>query len=892
MGTSLPQNERYHEIEQARQREKEREERNRARAMAKLTAAKMAAETEAEKQRERELAESMGIDVDAANEKELAAAMAGLGMKPVQTGRAPLQGMVESAPRVDVGDFAAKRAAALAKAKMLREEQGGIGVTVSMGARAPGIGSDAVGGDWGRYERGETRQSTASSKPVRSEPKRLIAPRGEERSTRTSPRTAKRQSAATAKAASQIADARSILALDPYDKEASATLKAAQAVLERSDAQPDDAVTEAWGATDTASVRKQRRVDKRERRKKRERRGSGLRAGSQSMPILPSMASEADDVGEAQVAQAYGGSPKSSGGKSRARKRELKAAKKAAAVDSAAAAAAAQQAKLAGVAAAEAAATRSPKPQRSVFASREELEAMKLSELRRHALQTAVDEDLCEAALDSDDPKAEMVTVVLAHTDAIHAKEDAAIQAWQDAEDRLEAERRVQMEMEAEAEMAAELAAEAAREAAAQERARQEAEEAERRRAEAAAVEASMKARRAEDLERLRAMKLSGLRRHGVESGLDESQLEIALDAEDPKAAIVEILIDQLDKEYARAAELQRQNSRVEKESGTGGKAIGAQRSGGKGDRRRKQKQQAPKQNQATAGRARSYSPESSMGSPVQDCSHGDPDEPDQTEKEHQPRRRQPSMQPQAARVKTALSPRVLEARQEKRREREREKELARRKAAATGSGRGAGGAIPFNPPHRLPTRTMPEEDEKQEREDVGGRENASDISAARATAKAGAGVTMTGQAAKGDSTAAMRKKRMAEVQARLQAEEVNRQSRYRKDKQQGTSSPVVKQRGHGRAVSFGNVEQATSSSSDEGAQDEDENEGGGGGSDQRRPFVEIKPRPKRNAVEEVRRYMQERGPVQSSSRTMYDEILREARALEKMLNDDDVVIC
>ena len=245
-------------------------------------------------------------------------------------------------------------------------------------------------------------------------------------------------------------------------------------------------------------------------------------------------------------------------------------------------------------------------------------------------------------------------------------------------------------------------------------------------------------------------------------------------------------------------------------------------------------------------------------------------------------------MQPQAARVKTALSPRVLEAWHEKKREREREKELARRQAAATGSGLGAG-AVPFNPPHGVLTRTMSEEDEKQEREDVG-KVKANGISAARATAKAGAAVTTTGQAAKEGSAAALRKRRMAEVQARLQAEEADRQSQYRKDKEQVTSSLAVKQCGRGRAVSFGNVEQATSSSSDEGSQAEDT--GSGSGSDRSRNTVEFKPRPKRNAVEEVRRYMQERGPVQSSSRTMYDQILREARALEKMMNDDDVVIC
>lgn len=860
--------------------------------MAKLTAKKIAAEAEAERQRERELAESLGVDVAAANDRELAAAMAGLGTKPVQTGRAPLQGMVESAPRIDVSDFAAKRAAALAKAKMLREEQEGVGVTVSMGARAPGIGSGAVGGDWGRYERGEVRQSTTSPKSVRSDPKRFVAPRGEERSTRTSPRTTKRQSAAAAKAASQIAEARSILALDPYDKDASATLKAAQAVLEREvDTQPDDDVTEAWGAVDTAGVRNQRRADQRERRKKRERRGSNLRTGSQSMPILPSMASEADDVGTAQVvSQAYGNSSISSG-KSRARKRELRAAKKAAAAESAAATAAAKEARMAGSATAEAAASRPSKPHRSVFASREELEAMKLSELRRYALQTAVDEDQCEAALDSDNPKAQMVTVVLVHTDAIHAEEDAAIQAWQDAEDRFEAERRVQMEMEAEAEMAAELAAEAAREAAAQERARQEAEEAERRRAEAAAVEAAMKARRAEELERLRAMKLSELRRHGVASGIDEDQLEIALDAEDPKAAVIEILIDQLDKEFARAAEAQRQASRVEQESVTQGKAIGGQRSGdkhGSDDRRKKQKPHSLKHKQPTYD-ARSSSPDSGTGSPVQDSGLREQHEPEEDEVEQrQPRRRQPTMQPQAARVKTALSPRVLEARQEKKREREREKELARRTAAATRSPPGPAGAVPFNAPHGVPTRKSAVEDEEREREDrsiVGGAKT-NDVSAARATAKAGAAVRIT---AKVDSAAALRKKRMAEVQARLQAEEEERQSQHRNGKEQASASSLAaKQGGRGRAVSFGEEVQATGTSSDEA----DEDEGGGGDANRRRTPVQFKPRPKCNAVEQVRRYMQERGPAQTNSRTMYDEILREARELEKMMKDDDVVIC
>lgn len=46
------------------------------------------------------------------------------------------------------------------------------------------------------------------------------------------------------------------------------------------------------------------------------------------------------------------------------------------------------------------------------------------------------------------------------------------------------------------------------------------------------------------------------------------------------------------------------------------------------------------------------------------------------------------------------------------------------------------------------------------------------------------------------------------------------------------------------------------------------------------------------DAVEEVRRYIQERGPEMTDSRSMYDQILREAKALEKMMQDDDVIIC
>ena len=38
--------------------------------------------------------------------------------------RAPLEGMASEAPRVDVGDFAAKRAGHLGRAKALREQKG------------------------------------------------------------------------------------------------------------------------------------------------------------------------------------------------------------------------------------------------------------------------------------------------------------------------------------------------------------------------------------------------------------------------------------------------------------------------------------------------------------------------------------------------------------------------------------------------------------------------------------------------------------------------------------------------------------------------------------------------------------------------------------------------
>lgn len=546
-----PQDTRYKDIEQTRQKEKEKDTRNRARAVAKLTAAKIKAEAEAEKEREQQLIEEMGVDAYATmNQKELASAMASLGkLAPVPMGRAPLEGMVQSAPRIDVSDFAAKRQAALAKAKALREQQEGVGVTVSMGSRTPGIGGGSVGGDWGRYERGGVGapQQSTSPKGVRREPKVARASaKSVERPSRSSPRASGgSRSAVAAKAASRVAQARSILALDPTDKDAKVDYQTALAVLEQETEGPpedDDDVGEAWGAAEmSGSARKQRRADRRERRanrsQNRERRNSGgsggsLRAGSQSMPNLPSMAFEDEEAAEAkkennpQASAVYGSKnncpqSKSASKQLRSRKRELKAAKKAAAADSAAATAKVKQARQA--AADLDAAARLPKPTLTAFASRQELAGIKLSELRKHALERlGMEADACEEALDGDNPKADMVAVVVAHTDAISAEELAAVAAWQEAEDRVEAERRVLMEMEAEAEMAAELAAEAAQETAAQERARQESEVAAERKAATVAAELALKGKREKETGRLRAMKLSELRRHAAEKGLDE----------------------------------------------------------------------------------------------------------------------------------------------------------------------------------------------------------------------------------------------------------------------------------------------------------------------------------------------------------------------------------
>ena len=51
-----------------------------------------------------------------------------------------------------------------------------------------------------------------------------------------------------------------------------------------------------------------------------------------------------------------------------------------------------------------------------------------------------------------------------------------------------------------------------------------------------------------------------------------------------------------------------------------------------------------------------------------------------------------------------------------------------------------------------------------------------------------------------------------------------------------------------------------------------------------------VRRRPKRDAVDEVRRYMQERSVV--DSRAQYERTLAEAKELEMQMKDDDVVMC
>ncbi len=89
---------------------------------------------------------------------------------------------------------------------------------------------------------------------------------------------------------------------------------------------------------------------------------------------------------------------------------------------------------------------RPPKPELSVFASREDLLVMKLSELRRYALELGLGEEQCEDALDSDAPKQAMVNQLQSWIDAIRFAEEEALRVWQEEEQRIlrqqEAERR------------------------------------------------------------------------------------------------------------------------------------------------------------------------------------------------------------------------------------------------------------------------------------------------------------------------------------------------------------------------------------------------------------------------------------------------------------------
>ena len=78
---------------------------------------------------------------------------------------------------------------------------------------------------------------------------------------------------------------------------------------------------------------------------------------------------------------------------------------------------------------------RPPRPELSDFSARDELLRMKLSELRKHALDMGLEESACEEALDSDAPKDAMVSQVLAWTDAIRWAEEEALKAWEREEE-------------------------------------------------------------------------------------------------------------------------------------------------------------------------------------------------------------------------------------------------------------------------------------------------------------------------------------------------------------------------------------------------------------------------------------------------------------------------
>ena len=491
------EDERYRELEAARDREREREARQRARALAKLTAKKVQEEAAAE-------AEAAG-DGGAFDDALGATAS---GREAVQLARAPLEGMASEAPRVDVGDFAAKRAAKMARAKALREQKG-----LALGSRKPGIGSDMTGGDWGRYDSAPGFGSPAAKEPgPRSQPRRAERPAPARRQ-RGQRRGAKPHASAA------VAACRSILALDPTDKEAMAALQVALAEeeQERQSAGAPDAAPAGSSDTGTRRERRQQRRRK-QQQQQQDAEPDPLRAGSQSCPLL----------GPTADAARHGVLPALSLDKKEKPRRGKSRAKSKARAEAAEG-------------------PRPPMPTRTVFSSRDALAAMKLSELRKHGLEGGVAEQALEDALDTDDPKGAVVAAILAHTDAISAKEERAIAEWRKAEEEWAEEQRRREAAER---------AEAERQAAEAERlAVEEAARKAQERAEAAAADAAAKAAaaRADEVGRLRGLKLSQLRRRAAEEGLGEEELEAALDADDPKSAMVDALMVLYDANLATA---------------------------------------------------------------------------------------------------------------------------------------------------------------------------------------------------------------------------------------------------------------------------------------------------------------------------------------------------
>jgi hypothetical protein len=207
------------ESQTAMKRERELEARMRARAVARRQATKVREEAEAE---------AAAHPYDSGEEEERATR--GGGGAGELLGRGVGEGMVEQAPRVDVGDFAAKRAAQLARAKALREENAGVGVTLgTLGARKPGIGQDSLntglrGAEWGGAAHGGG--SSAGDRAKRHRARRRDAAR-EAASRGQGAQTAGKAPAARGGGGSddvdhraKIAACRASLALDPGDAEA------------------------------------------------------------------------------------------------------------------------------------------------------------------------------------------------------------------------------------------------------------------------------------------------------------------------------------------------------------------------------------------------------------------------------------------------------------------------------------------------------------------------------------------------------------------------------------------------------------------------------------------------------------------------------------------------